>query len=82
MLTQNARIVNVSSRAGLLKILESDSLKHRVDGVSNVQEVDALADEFVQVIKGNKCVTNQSFMCNSTERCIRSFVRHKLTCAV
>ena len=60
LLTQNARIVNVSSRSGLLKILNSDSLKQRVDGVSSVQEVDALAEEFVQAIKGNKCAFSSS----------------------
>lgn len=54
LLTQNARIVNVSSRSGLLKILRIDALRQRVEGVHSLQEVDALADEFVEAIKSNE----------------------------
>lgn len=54
MLTQNARVVNVSSRSGLLKILQSDALRQRANGVKTLPEVDALADEFVDAIKNDR----------------------------
>lgn len=54
LLTKNARIVNVSSRAGLLKILQSDSLRQKVDSATSLQTIDELAQEFVASIKAGK----------------------------
>lgn len=54
LLTQNARIVNVSSRSGLLKILQSDSLRQKADSAMSVQTVDELAEGFVASIKADK----------------------------
>ncbi|KAL3131003.1 hypothetical protein ABBQ38_000327 [Trebouxia sp. C0009 RCD-2024] len=54
LLTKNARIVNVSSRAGLLKIIQSDSLRQKVDSASSLQNVDDLAEDFVASIKADK----------------------------
>ena len=54
LLTQNARIVNVSSRSGLLKILQSDSLRQKADSATSLQTVDELAEGFVTSIKADK----------------------------
>ena len=54
LLTKNARIVNVSSRSGLLKILQSDQLRQKADAVSSLQAVDELADDFVARVKADK----------------------------
>ncbi|DBA83911.1 TPA: hypothetical protein ACH3X1_006414 [Trebouxia sp. C0004] len=54
LLTQNARIVNVSSRSGLFKILKSDSLRQKVESLSSTQALDELADDFVTAIKTDK----------------------------
>ncbi len=54
LLTQNARIVNVSSRSGLFKILKSDSLRQKVEALSSTQALDELADDFVTAIKNDK----------------------------
>lgn len=54
MLTQNARIVNVSSRSGLHKILKSDSLRQKVEAVTTTQALDELADDFITSIKTDK----------------------------
>lgn len=82
LLTQNARIVNVSSRAGLLKLLPSDSLRQRFDGVKSVQEVDVLADEFVEAIKSNRymdwvsCCLGECLACCSIVGTVRILLRH------
>lgn len=54
MLTQNARIVNVSSRSGLYRILQSNALKQKVESASTPQAVDELADNFITAIKTDK----------------------------
>lgn len=54
LLTHNARIVNVSSRSGLLKILQSDSVRQKADSATSLQTVDELAEEFVASIKADK----------------------------
>lgn len=54
LLTQNARIVNVSSRSGLLKILQSDSLRQKADSATSLQTVDELAEDFVASVKADK----------------------------
>lgn len=54
LLTKDARIVNVSSRSGLLKILQSDSLRQKVESASSTQAVDDLAQDFVASIKADK----------------------------
>lgn len=54
LLTQISRIVNVSSRSGLLKILQSDSLRQKADSATSLQTVDELAEEFVARIRADK----------------------------
>lgn len=54
MLTQNARIVNVSSRSGLLSILQSNSLRQKVESVSTTQALDELAADFITAIQVDK----------------------------
>lgn len=54
MLTQNARIVNVSSRSGLFSILKSDSLRQRVESLTSPQGLDELAEDFITSIKTDK----------------------------
>eukprot|EP01023_Acetabularia_acetabulum_P056401 TRINITY_DN6549_c0_g1_i2.p1 TRINITY_DN6549_c0_g1~~TRINITY_DN6549_c0_g1_i2.p1 ORF type:complete len:287 (-),score=45.52 TRINITY_DN6549_c0_g1_i2:16-876(-) len=50
LLTQNARIVNVGSRAGVLRIV-SPQLQQKIQSVKTVEEVDQLANDFISSIK-------------------------------
>ena len=54
LLTQNARIVNVSSRSGLYRILQSNALRQQVESAKTLQAVDELADDFITAIKTDK----------------------------
>ena len=54
LLTQNARIVNVSSRSGLYRILQSNALRQQVESAKTPQAVDELADDFINAIKTDK----------------------------